>query len=91
MSAGPTKSAVRNWACPHGMWAAAVMSVAEGIFPPQEAALPQDQLDPLLRLAPLGAQALLAAKAQETVPEAEVHIAVLEKNRNPGALFSDIF
>ena len=80
------KSAVRNWACPHGMWAAAVMSVAEGVFLPQEAALPQDQERPLLPLDPPlhppGAQALQEARAQETAPEVEAHTVALEKISN---------
>jgi len=89
------KSAVRNWACLQGMWTAAVMSVAEGVFLRQEVALPRDRERPLLPLdlllAPLGAQAPQAAEAQETAPEAEAHTAAPEKISKPAALLSDIF
>ena len=67
------KSAARNCVCLQRMWAAAVMSVAEGVFLPQEVTLPQVQERPLLRLDPPlhppGAQALLEAKAQGAAPK----------------------
>jgi len=76
------------------MWAAAAMSVAVGVFLPQEAALLQDHECPLppldLPLAPQGEQALQAAEALEAAPEAEAHAAAPEKISNPVALFSDI-
>ena len=94
MSVGPTKSAVRNCACRQGMWAAAVMSVAEGVFLPQEVALPRDQQRPLLPLDPpldpRGVRVLQVVKAQETAPEAEAHTAALKKISSPRALLSYI-
>ena len=67
------KSAVRNCACLQGMSVVAVMSVAKGVFLPQEAALPQDQERPLLRLDPPlhppGVRVLQAAEAQGAAPK----------------------
>ena len=83
------KSAVRNCACLQGMWATAVMSVVEGVFLPQGQQCPLLRLDP--PLAPPGVLVLQEAKAQETVPEAGIQMAALEKISNPAALLSDIF
>ena len=89
------KSAVRNCACLQGMSVAAVMSVAEGVFLPQEVALHQDQECPLLPLDPPlhppGVRVLREVKALEAAPEAEAHAAALEKTSKPAALFPDIF
>ena len=63
------------------------MSVVEGVFLPQEVALLQGQLGPLLRLDPPGAQALQAAKARETAPEAEAQTAAPEKSSKPDPIW----
>lgn len=85
------KSAVRNWDCLQGMLAAAVMSVVEGVFLPQEVAHPQAQerpplpLDPLL--APREAMFLQAAEAQGVAPEAGAHAAAPEKISDTAPFF----